>query len=124
MGWLTTASLGALVSYYHWCCRRVDYWRAKYELLHVVRTHMGASDAHYGCVFQREDEAGLVGVHLSKNLMSIAGHALKANITTLGPLVLPVSEQLLFFVNLVARKVRDVPYQLLHSTTCNLTYFT
>lgn len=31
---------------------------------------------------------------------------LQANITTLGPLVLPISEQLLFFVNLVARKVR------------------
>lgn len=40
--------------------------------------------------------------------MSIAGHALKANITTLGPLVLPVSEQLLFFINLVMRKAR--PY--------------
>ena len=38
--------------------------------------------------------------------MAIAGHALKANITTLAPLVLPVSEQLLFFINLVARKVR------------------
>jgi hypothetical protein len=33
------------------------------------------------------------------------GEALKANITTLGPLVLPVSEQLLFAANLVARKV-------------------
>jgi len=37
--------------------------------------------------------------------MKIAGHALKANITTLGPLVLPLSEQILFFANLVARKV-------------------
>jgi hypothetical protein len=46
------------------------------------------------------------GVHLSKDLMSIAGHALKANITTLGPLVLPVSEQLLFFISLVMRKAR------------------
>lgn len=45
------------------------------------------------------------GVYLSKDLMAIAGHALKANITTLAPLVLPVSEQLLFFTNLVARKV-------------------
>ena len=45
------------------------------------------------------------GVYLSKDLMAIAGHALKANITTLAPLVLPVSEQLLFFINLVARKV-------------------
>eukprot|EP00891_Asterochloris_glomerata_P003272 jgi/Astpho2/3272/e_gw1.00053.8.1_t len=85
--------------------KRRDYWRAKYELLHVVRTHMGSDDANYGCVYQREDETGRVGVHLSKDLMSVAGHALKANITTLGPLVLPISEQLLFFVSLVARKV-------------------
>ena len=34
--------------------------------------------------------------------MAIAGDALK---TTLGPAVLPLSEQLLFFVELVARKV-------------------
>lgn len=50
--------------------------------------------------------APCAGVYLSKDLMSIAGHALKANITTLGPLVLPISEQLLFFLNLVMRKVR------------------
>ncbi len=31
-----------------WPCRRTDRWRAKYELLHVVRTHMGQDDAHYG----------------------------------------------------------------------------
>jgi 3-ketoacyl-CoA synthase len=89
--------------------RRSDKFRAKYELMHVVRTHMGQDDAHYGCVYQREDEAGTtVGVHLSRDLMRIAGHALKANITTLGPLVLPLSEQLLFFANLVARKVLRV----------------
>ena len=50
-----------------------------------------------------------VGVHLSKELMRIAGHSLKANITTLGPLVLPVSEQLLFLGNLFARKARSHP---------------
>jgi len=157
----------------------------RYELSHVVRTHMGASDVSYGCVFQKEDPEGVTGapaaaparphppppppsasalrccalpwrqhgararrrgvqgcmprsrsppersgrdvrsssaclpsataamrargpaaplqtaprittgaragVYLSKDLMSIAGHALKANITTLGPLVLPSS---------------------------------
>ncbi|KAK9845571.1 hypothetical protein WJX84_002610, partial [Apatococcus fuscideae] len=87
---------------------RSDYWKAKYELLHVVRTHMGASDDNYNCVFQSPDSEGRVGVHLSKQLMAIAGHALKANITTLGPLVLPISEQLLFFFNLIARKVLKV----------------
>ena len=65
----------------------------------------------YGCVYQREDSKGRVGVHLSKELMAIAGHALKANITTLGPLVLPISEQLIFFGNLVARKVGFVACQ-------------
>ncbi|CAL8466615.1 g6151 [Coccomyxa elongata] len=85
--------------------KSTDYWRAKYELQHVVRTHMGASDASYGCVYQKEDEAGKVGVYLSKDLMTIAGHSLKANITTLGPLVLPFSEQILFLANLVSRKV-------------------
>jgi len=84
----------------------------RYELLHVVRTHMGSSDASYGCVFQKEDLEGNIGVFLSKELMSIAGHALKANITTLGPLVLPLSEQILFFLNLIARKVRS-PHPLL-----------
>ncbi len=68
---------------------------------------MGSSDASYGCVFHQEDDEGKSGVYLSKDLMAIAGHALKANITTLGPLVLPISEQLLFFLNLLARKARD-----------------
>ena len=45
-------------------------------------------------------------MHLSKELMAIAGHSLKANITTLGPLVLPVSEQLTFLAYLFARRVR------------------
>lgn len=46
-----------------------------------------------------------VGVLLSKQLMAIAGHALKANITTLAPLVLPVSEMVVFVAVLFARKV-------------------
>jgi len=46
-----------------------------------------------------------VGVTLRKELMTVAGDALKTNITTLGPLVLPMSEQLQFFISLVCRKV-------------------
>ena len=33
----------------------------RYELSHVVRTHMGASDMSYGCVFQKEDSEGVTG---------------------------------------------------------------
>ncbi|XP_078429843.1 3-ketoacyl-CoA synthase 11-like [Wolffia australiana] len=82
-----------------------DKKRSKYQLIHTVRTHKGAEDRSYGCVFQEEDASGTVGVSLSKDLMSVAGDALKTNITTLGPLVLPMSEQLLFLGSLVARKL-------------------
>ncbi|GMI85855.1 3-ketoacyl-CoA synthase 1 [Hibiscus trionum] len=82
-----------------------DRARSKYELLHLVRTHKGADDKHYNCVCQREDDKGTVGVSLGRDLMAVAGDALKTNITTLGPLVLPLKEQLMFFVTLVRKKV-------------------
>ncbi|CAL4970710.1 unnamed protein product [Urochloa decumbens] len=85
--------------------RRSDRRRAKYELVHTVRTHKGADDRCYGCVTQEEDGEGKLGVSLSRDLMAVAGGALKDNITTLGPLVLPVSEQLLFMATLAARKL-------------------
>ncbi|KAG4934464.1 3-ketoacyl-CoA synthase 4 [Glycine soja] len=82
-----------------------DRRRAKYRLVHVVRTHRGADDKAFRCVYQEQDDAGKTGVSLSKDLMAIAGGALKTNITTLGPLVLPISEQLLFFVTLLMNKL-------------------
>ncbi|XP_072972049.1 3-ketoacyl-CoA synthase 6-like isoform X1 [Typha angustifolia] len=85
--------------------RRREASRAKYKLVHVVRTHKGADDRAYRCVFEEEDSEGHSGISLSKDLMAIAGEALKSNITTIGPLVLPMSEQLLFFVTLVGRKL-------------------
>ncbi|CAI5473418.1 unnamed protein product [Closterium sp. Yama58-4] len=90
-----------------------DRRRSKYELTHTVRTHMGADNKSYRCVYQQEDDEGKIGVSLSSDLMAIAGNALKTNITTLGPLVLPLSEQLLFFAVLMARKlfrVKMKPY--------------
>nr|AGK30001.1 3-ketoacyl-CoA synthase [Gossypium raimondii]KJB12201.1 hypothetical protein B456_002G005600 [Gossypium raimondii] len=82
-----------------------DRGRSKYKLIHVVRTHCGAIDKAFKCVYQEEDNVGKIGVSLSKDLMAIAGNAFKTNITTLGPLVLPISEQILFFVTLVAKKL-------------------
>uniref|UniRef100_A0A0E0M7P4 very-long-chain 3-oxoacyl-CoA synthase n=1 Tax=Oryza punctata TaxID=4537 RepID=A0A0E0M7P4_ORYPU len=85
--------------------RAADRRRAKYQLIHTVRTHRGAHDQSFGCVTQEEDDAGEVGVSLSKELMVVAGEALKTNITTLGPLVLPISEQLRFLATVVLKKV-------------------
>ncbi|KAJ7558583.1 hypothetical protein O6H91_04G047300 [Diphasiastrum complanatum] len=85
--------------------RSRDKRRSKYQLLHTVRTHKGADDRSYRSVFQKEDENKRVGVSLSKDLMEVAGDAVKTNITTLGPLVLPLSEQLLFLATLIGRKL-------------------
>ncbi|EYU26766.1 hypothetical protein ABFS82_12G078100 [Erythranthe guttata] len=85
--------------------RRSDRRRAKYRLAHVVRTHKGADDKSYRCVSQEEDSEGNVGIKLNIDLMAIAGEALKSNITTMGPLVLPASEQLLFALSFIGRKM-------------------
>jgi 3-ketoacyl-CoA synthase len=79
--------------------------KARFRLKHVVRTLTGAQDSAYTCVFQQEDDNGNVGINLNKDLMTIAGNALRANITVMGPLVLPASEQLLFALSFIARKV-------------------
>ncbi|XP_030928180.1 3-ketoacyl-CoA synthase 11-like [Quercus lobata] len=78
---------------------------SKYQLTHTLRTHKGADDKCHNCVYQKEDENKKVGLLLSKDLLVVAGEALKTNITTLGPMVLPVSEQLLFVMNLIRRKI-------------------
>ncbi|XP_057524667.1 3-ketoacyl-CoA synthase 6-like [Amaranthus tricolor] len=85
--------------------KRKEKKRSKYQLLHVVRTHKGADDKAFKCVYQEEDPEGKMGISLQKDLMAIAGEALKSNITTMGPLVLPTSEQLLFLFSLIGRKL-------------------
>ncbi|KAL6966820.1 3-ketoacyl-CoA synthase 20 [Sarracenia purpurea var. burkii] len=84
--------------------RPSDCHRSKYLLLHTIHIHKGAEDKSYACVYQQEDESRHIDVSLYKDLKAIAGEALKTNITTLGPLVLPMSEKLLFFTTLIARK--------------------
>ncbi|KAK9813410.1 hypothetical protein WJX73_006792 [Symbiochloris irregularis] len=85
--------------------KRSDRRRAQYCLQTVVRTHLGANDESYNCVIQEEDEQGKRGVHLSKDLMEIAGKALRINITTLGPQVLPLTEKARYAINMFRRKV-------------------
>lgn len=42
---------------------------------------MAGSEAAYGCVYQTEDPDGVVGVRLSKELMAVAGEALKVSVS-------------------------------------------
>lgn len=66
--------------------------RAKYRLRHLVRTQ-ATNDESYNCVYQCQDETGHQGVRLSKEIVRVAGDAMKRNLTELGPLVLPIHEQ-------------------------------
>ncbi|CAI0465662.1 unnamed protein product [Linum tenue] len=43
--------------------RSSDRRRSKYQLIHTVRTHKGADDRSYSCVFQKEDDTGRVGLN-------------------------------------------------------------
>ncbi|CAM0952893.1 unnamed protein product [Alopecurus aequalis] len=86
-----------------------DQGRARFNLSHLVRTSTaGTHDGSYSCVFQQEDDEGIVGVKLSRDLLNVAGEALKANITAIAPLVLPLSEQLRFVMSLAARRLRTL----------------
>ena len=84
--------------------RLCDRPRAKYALLHTVRTHRGGDDPAYDCIYQEEDKQGIRGVRLSKQIMEVAGEALRENIFRLGPLVFPADVHVRFFANLLRRR--------------------
>jgi hypothetical protein len=73
-------------------CRPKDIRRAKYELVHTVRVHLGCEDDAFGCMGNGEDSEGIKGVFLRRNVVSVAGRALKVNLQRLGPLTLPITE--------------------------------
>ncbi|KAI3662186.1 hypothetical protein MP638_002172 [Amoeboaphelidium occidentale] len=87
-----------------------DHFSAKYKLMHTVRVCKAADDEAYRAVFQTEDDQNIVGVRLSKQLIKCVGDALKTNLTRLGPLVLPFSEQLKFALNSLWRTCEKVIY--------------
>ncbi|CAK9264599.1 unnamed protein product [Sphagnum jensenii] len=82
-----------------------DKKKAKYQLMHVVRTHRGADDKSFNCVRSGEDEDGFKGLTLSKDIVPASAMALKNNFTRVAPLILPFSEKLKYVTNLIARKV-------------------
>merc|ERR1712072_969928 len=71
---------------------RRDAPRAKYELVFSGRAQV-SDDAGYNAVFQHEDAEGNKGVALSKDIVKVAGYAMKAQFSQLGRHILPFSEQ-------------------------------
>ncbi|KAG8373895.1 hypothetical protein BUALT_Bualt11G0072800 [Buddleja alternifolia] len=83
---------------------RRDRWRSKYQFKQLVRTHKGMDDRSFKSIQLKEDSEGKQGLSISKDIIELGGNALKANITTLSPLVLPISEQFHFFKSLLFKK--------------------
>lgn len=83
-----------------------DKHKAKYELKHIVRTTKAQNDQSHGCIYQDVDSENKEGVSISKDIVNIAGDALKTNITSLGPMVLPFSEQFMHVISLMSHKLR------------------
>lgn len=82
-----------------------DQINAKYVLQQLVRTNNASDDQSYRSVFQDIDSEGKVGVSLSREITQAAGHVLKANIASLGRMVLPFSEQLRYAWSLTCQKL-------------------
>lgn len=72
--------------------RILDSMRAKYKLLYTFRSQL-SDDNSYNCWYQKQDENGNSGVALSKDIVKVAGRAMRQNFVQLGPHVLPVREQ-------------------------------
>lgn len=79
-----------------------DGRRAEYKLLHTVRVQSNSDEA-YNCVYEAQDGDGMRGVRLSKEIVKVAGKCMEKNMTTIGPYVLPLSEQIPVVTSLALR---------------------
>lgn len=80
-----------------------------YRLLLTHRTHMGASDEAYNCVYQREDDLGFKGVQLSKELMKVAAKSIAVHLRPIAHRLLTSSELLKAVVYTVLAMVTKSP---------------
>lgn len=79
--------------------------RARFRLGPIVRTLSAARDSDYRCAFQEEDDEGITGINLSKDLPVVVADALKGHITAFGPAVLPGSELLRVAFSIVRNRL-------------------
>ncbi|KZV31139.1 putative 3-ketoacyl-CoA synthase 20 [Dorcoceras hygrometricum] len=86
--------------------RSQDRKKSKYSLQHVVRTNIARDDESYPCICQEEDDKKKTGISISRNILTVAGEAMKANLAMLGPKVLPFSQQFRYVMFLVLQKMR------------------
>nr|GEX31003.1 3-ketoacyl-CoA synthase 11-like [Tanacetum cinerariifolium] len=82
-----------------------DRYTSKYELQHAVHTNTSSSDRSYNCILREEDNAGIVGVTINKDLLKAAVATIRPNVATVGHLILPIKEKLIYVINYIARRI-------------------
>ncbi|KAK9080792.1 hypothetical protein SSX86_000550 [Deinandra increscens subsp. villosa] len=75
---------------------------AKMELIHSLRTHHGADDSAYRAAIQEEDNKGITGISLTKDLIRVASVSLREHIKILAPRVLPLSQLVRYVYSVLA----------------------
>ncbi|KAJ9547744.1 hypothetical protein OSB04_020287 [Centaurea solstitialis] len=86
--------------------RRSDHHTAKYRLIHTVHTNTSSSDRFYNSVLREEDQAGIAGVTINKDLIAAAAATIRPNLAAVGRLILPVAEKFRYLIkNHVGRKL-------------------
>ncbi|XP_057778731.1 3-ketoacyl-CoA synthase 7-like [Salvia miltiorrhiza] len=88
---------------------------AKYQLLHVVRTHLGAHTPAYDAVVHRPDAHGRTGVALSRLILQVAGEALRENMEAVGAAVLPYWEQAAYVWGYVPEFGKAIDHFCIHA---------
>uniref|UniRef100_A0A0D3FS04 very-long-chain 3-oxoacyl-CoA synthase n=1 Tax=Oryza barthii TaxID=65489 RepID=A0A0D3FS04_9ORYZ len=79
--------------------------KARFRLGPIVRTLTAARDGDYRCAFQEEDDEGITGINLSKDLPVVAANALKGHLVAFGLAVLPTSELLRVAISFINHKI-------------------
>ncbi|XP_074590511.1 3-ketoacyl-CoA synthase 12-like [Curcuma longa] len=80
--------------------------RSKMSLQCLVRTHIGANDDAHNCAAQLEDDEGLVGFFLGKDLPKAAVRSFTENLQRLLPKVLPTRELILFAARTAKQRLK------------------
>ncbi|MFS7905661.1 putative FAE1/Type III polyketide synthase-like protein [Helianthus anomalus] len=78
--------------------------KSKYQLLHAVHTNTSASDSSYNSIFREEDSSGIVGITINKDLLNAAIATIRPNLTSLGHLILPTKEKLMYIIHYIVKK--------------------
>lgn len=68
--------------------------RARYKLVHLLRTQSASNDGAYNSVIRKEDSQGITGCHIERNILYHVREIIRDHIIVFGSMILPLKEKL------------------------------